>query len=415
MKILVVGNGAREHALCWKIKQSPLVSELLCAPGNPGISQVARCERVAVDDVEGLRALALKEKIDLTIVGPERPLDCGLVDAFQSAGLLVFGPKKAAARLESSKAFAKEVMVAAGVPTAGYHVCASREEAKGVVRQTGRGYVVKVDGLAAGKGVIVARTIDETLHAIDAVFDEFSPSKVVLEEFLEGVEASFIIATDGTHIVPLLPAHDYKRLGEGDAGPNTGGMGSVCPTPRIEPKSIPALVESIVHPVLREMKHRGTPFHGFLYAGLMLDTNGSPQVLEFNVRLGDPEAQSILRMLKSDIVPLLRDLAGGVGPAPLEWHQGHSVCIVHAAEGYPGTPRKGDLIEGIPLIRSLSEVQLFCAGVGSTARGELVTDGGRVLSVTARDSSLEGARRLALRASDLVQFRGRQMRRDIGL
>lgn len=414
MRVLVIGSGAREHALCWKLRQSPQVDYLACAPGNIALSREAECVPVRVDDIQALAGFAKSARIDLTVVGPEQPLALGVVDAFREAGLAIFGPSSAAAQLEASKSFAKEVMVAAGVPTARYRVFTEQADAKSWIIQENIPYVIKVDGLAAGKGVFVCSTVDETLDALNEAFSVHRAERVVVEEFLQGVEASFIVATDGKHVVPLLPSHDYKRLREGDQGPNTGGLGSVCPTPRVPLDSVNRLVQLVIEPILREMERRGTPFSGFLYAGLMLGGDGRVSVLEYNARLGDPETQSILKMLDSDLLELLLDLTHGTSPRAVRWRQGSSVCFVHAAEGYPGPPTKGDPIAGIELAESLKNVSIFGAGVSGSSFREMKTDGGRVLSVVAYDESPEGARKLALRASDLVQFRGRQLRRDVG-
>ncbi len=421
MKVLVIGSGGREHTIAWKISKSPVVTQVICAPGNPGCREVALCEdSVKVDDVEQLLLVAKKHNVDLTIVGPEVSLAAGVVDRFKAEGLKIFGPTKAAAQLEASKSFAKEIMQSAGVPTAGYAVCSSEGEIRELASRWGLPIVLKADGLAAGKGVFVCHTEDEFNYGCRALFTELLADKVVVEQFLHGVEASFIVATDGINVVPLSPAHDYKRIGDNDTGLNTGGMGTVSPTPRLSEEQGSWTVENVIRPTLREMEKRGVPFSGFLYAGLMIAPDGAINVVEFNARLGDPETQVILRRLDSDLAILLDWLASSPDAKEREkpevkWSQSSAVCVVLAADGYPGQIRKGDVIDGVNLTHSIPGVQVFHAGTALNDRGELVTSGGRVLNVTATGADLNEARRLVYRAVDIIQFRGRQARRDIGV
>lgn len=414
MKLLIVGSGGREHAIAWKLRQSPLVSQIYCAPGNPGIAGIAKCLPLKVDDIEGLAEFAQSERIDLTIVGPEYPLTLGIVERFHSLGLNIFGPSSQAVRLESSKNFAKEVMVAAGVPTASYHVFRTAEELQSHLADCPIPVVLKADGLAAGKGVFVCLSRDQAFSAIPAIFGELHSEQVVVEEFMEGVEASFIVATDGQRVVPLATAHDYKRIYDNDQGPNTGGMGTVSPTPRLSTKQEEWVVEHVIRPVLSEMARRGTPFSGFLYAGLMITPKGEIKVVEFNARLGDPETQVIMRRMGSDLASLLLGLATESGSAAVTWRDEHAVCLVLAASNYPGTPVLGDEITGINLTESLPGLVVFHAGTVMDSKGILRTAGGRVLNVTATGESPAEARSRAYRGADMIQFKGRQLRRDIG-
>jgi len=417
MNVLVVGSGGREHALCWQLRRSPSVRRLFVAPGNPGIERVAERVAIGVGEVEKLLEFATREGIDLTVVGPEYPLTLGIVDRFRAAGRTIFGPTAAAAKLEGSKSFAKEVMAAAGVPTASFTILS--DEATGLewLRKNGAPVVLKSDGLAAGKGVFVCTTMPEAQAGMRSLFREMKATCVVAEEMLSGPEASFIVATDGERFVSMAPAHDYKRIGDGDAGPNTGGMGAVCPTPHLSEEQARWAETHVIEPMLREMRRRGTPFTGFLYAGLMIDPNKGVKVLEFNARFGDPECQGVMRRFDGDLANLLLALStsSGLDTGPfVRWRPESSVTLVMAAEGYPGEPRSGDPIEGIEFAEMLPEAVVFHAGTDRGADGRLLTKGGRVLSVTAIGSSVEDARRQAYKAADLIQFRGRQLRRDIG-
>lgn len=413
MKVLVIGSGGREHALCWKLRQSKRIKTLFCAPGNPGTARVAENVSIAVDKLEELAAFAEKQKIDLTIVGPEYPLSLGVVDLFQSRGLKIFGPSKAASCLESSKSFAKEIMTAAGVPTAAYETFTERASADAWLRAHPGPVVLKADGLASGKGVFVCRDLSQALEASASLFADMKATKVVVEEFLIGKEASFIVAANVRAVVPLAPAHDYKRIRDNDEGPNTGGMGSVCPTNHVSSEQCAWALEHVMRPVLKEMERRGTPFSGFLYGGLMIDPQGKISVLEFNARLGDPETQSILRLLDSDLVEMLEGLMAGQTPQP-RWKAESSICLVLAASGYPQEVKTGDEISGLEFAESLPGVAIFHAATGLAERSRLITAGGRVLGVTAVGSDLSEARARAYRAADMIQFRGRQLRRDIG-
>ncbi|MBX7191316.1 MAG: phosphoribosylamine--glycine ligase [Sandaracinaceae bacterium] len=416
-KILVVGSGAREHALAWKLLQSPSVGEIVVAPGNAGIAGIARCVPVSVDDVPGLVALARSEAIDLVVVGPEAPLVSGLVDALEAAGIAAFGPRREAARLEGSKAFAKEIMREAGVPTAGFAVFDDAEAAEAYVREAGRPLVVKADGLCAGKGVVVAKDTAEALEAVRAMMRERvhgdAGARVVIEECLVGPEVSYHVVCDGTRYVPLAAAQDHKRLLDGDRGPNTGGMGAYSPPPVVTPEIERAILSRVVEPVLETMRARGTPFRGALFVGVMV-VDGAPQVLEFNVRFGDPETEVLMARWGGDVLPLFDAAArgdlGGIAPA---WDAPHALAVVLAAHGYPTAPRKGDRIEGLEAVREVPGVVAFHAGTRASGGG-LETAGGRVLTVTAIGASLEEAAERAYLACDRIRFDGMQLRRDIG-
>ena len=429
MKVLVVGKGGREHTLAWKIARSPRVEKLYAAPGSPGIANCAEClEDIRVDtsvgepdklqaEIERLRQFALDERIDLTVVGPEDVLAGGIVDRFTEAGLAVFGPTREAARLESDKAYSKKLMVDAGVPTAAHRSFTDSEEARHYVREQGAPIVIKASGLAAGKGAVVCQTEEEALAAIaqimdDRIFGE-AGDEVVVEEFMTGEEASLFAITDGTDFVCLVPAQDHKAIGEGDTGPNTGGMGAYAPAPVITPELIRAAEEWVVVPVLAEMRRRGTPYRGVLYCGLMI-SGGQPRVVEFNCRFGDPEAQVVLPLLKSDLVDLLEASAtGAVGQLEVDVDvDGACVCVVLASKGYPGSYDKGLEIRGLNWFEGRDDVFAFHAG---TARDgdRLVTAGGRVLGITATGSDIRVAVDKAYAAVDEVSFDGAYCRRDI--
>ncbi|MBX7143810.1 MAG: phosphoribosylamine--glycine ligase [Oligoflexia bacterium] len=414
INVLVLGAGAREHALCWKLKQSRHLGHLYCAPGNPGTAMLAQNVDIAVDDVQKLLTFARERSIGLTVVGPELPLTVGVVDAFSAAGLRIFGPSKTAAMLEGSKKFAKDIMIAAGVPTAQHVVLSSEREAREFLSGRQGPIVLKSDGLAAGKGVVVCQNQAEALAALPFLYSELKAETVVAEDFLSGKEASFIVATNGQHVVPLATSHDYKRIGEGHTGPNTGGMGSVSPTSHLVPGCEAELVEKIIRPVLREMERRGSPFCGFLYAGLMVGETGKTWVLEFNARLGDPETQSIMMRLETDLVEILVSLLDRKLPA-VKWKPEAAVCAVLAADGYPVSVKTGDAISGLEFAATVPGVQVFHAGTKQVGEGKIVTSGGRVLSVVGTGATVEQARANVYRACDFIQFRGRQVRRDIGL
>lgn len=420
MKILVIGSGAREHAICWRMSRSPQVTEVLCAPGNPGTESCAKNLPISVTAVAELVAAAKEFKVDLTVVGPEAALAVGVADAFIAAGLPIAGPVKAAANLESSKAFAKEVMVESGVPTASYQTFTTKRELEEYCAKKGAPIVLKSDGLASGKGVFVITEQAQFAPAIDALFGSLNSEVVVAEEFLSGVEVSCIFASNGSDVVALAPAHDYKRLGDNDSGPNTGGMGSICPTPRISAEELAWIEEHCAAPIIRTMSERGTPFRGFLYAGLMVPLEPAKRpdgikVLEYNTRLGDPECQAILSRLESDPVELMGWIAGTVKEKPrLSWSKSVSACVVIASDGYPEAPVKGDEIVGLELATLVPGTMIFHAGTARGERGKVVATGGRTLSVVARGDTVEEARLAAYKAVDMVQLRGRRVRRDIG-
>jgi len=417
MKVLVVGSGGREHALAWKLAQSPKVKEVIGAPGNPGIAKLGRCVNISPTDIKALADFAEKEGIELTVVGPEAPLVEGIVDEFEKRGLKIFGPTKAAARLEGSKAFSKEMMRKYGVPTADFEVFESPEEAIEFVKRKGAPIVVKADGLAAGKGVVVARSVDEAIEAIKKIMVEKAfgeaGNRVVIEECLEGEEASYLVVTDGERFIPLATAQDHKAVFDGDKGPNTGGMGAYSPAPVLSPEVEREVQERVIKPILRGMKEEGHPFKGVLYAGLMITDEGV-KVLEFNVRFGDPEAQAILRRLDSDLFDVCMSVAQGRLVEELRWKPETSICVVLASGGYPGKYEKGKEITGIEEAEKVPTVVVFHAGT-KIENGKLVTSGGRVLNVTALGRDIVEARERAYRAVEKIHFEGMHYRKDIGL
>jgi phosphoribosylamine--glycine ligase len=416
MKLLVIGSGGREHAIAWKLAQGSRVQKVYVAPGNGGTARENGVENVALDGNDALVAFARKESITLTVVGPEAPLAAGVVDAFGEAGLRIFGPTRAAAQLESSKDFAKRFMVRHGIPTARHATFEDAAAAKSYVQQEGAPIVVKADGLAAGKGVVVAASIEEAHAAIDAflVANKLGAAgaRVVIEECLRGEEASFIVMADGAHALALATSQDHKRLRDGDAGPNTGGMGAYSPAPVVTPEVHARVMREIIQPAIAGMAKDGTPYTGFLYAGLMIDAAGAPKTLEFNCRLGDPEAQPILMRLKSDLVELIeRALDGGLRNAEAEWDRRAALGVVLAAHGYPEEPRKGNRVKGIPA--PAPDCRVFHGGTRAEGGG-LVTSGGRVLCVTALGDNLRAARSRAYSAVERIRFDGMQYRKDIG-
>lgn len=416
MKLLVIGSGGREHAIAWKLAQSPRVQVVYVAPGNGGTATENGLENVAISAIPDLVAFAKKESIHLTVVGPEAPLAAGVVDAFQAAGLRIFGPTKAAAQLEASKDFAKAFMARHGLPTARYRTFSDPASAKAYVDAEGAPIVVKADGLAAGKGVVVAMTREEAHAAIDAMLTENrlgdAGARVVIEQYLEGEEASFIVMSDGVHVLPLATSQDHKRLRDGDQGPNTGGMGAYSPAPVVTPKIHARVMREIILPAVQGMAKDGTPYVGFLYAGLMIDREGNPRTLEFNCRMGDPETQPILFRLKSDLLELVeRALEGSLDKAEPEWDRRTALGVVLATHGYPEAPRTGDRIDGIP--RATEDCRVFHAGT-RLENGAVVTSGGRVLCVTALGDSVRMARTRAYEVADRIRFDGMQYRRDIG-
>jgi phosphoribosylamine--glycine ligase len=415
MKLLVIGSGGREHALAWKLAQSPRVQKVFVAPGNGGTASENGVENVAATSIDELIAFCRKEGIHLTVVGPEAPLAAGVVDAFRDAGLKIFGPTRAAAQLESSKDFAKSFMARHKIPTAQHKTFDSAEAAKAYVAQRGAPIVVKADGLAAGKGVVVAASVAEAHAAIDQMMTQKSlgaaGARLVVEDFLEGEEASFIVMSDGTHVLPLATSQDHKRLRDGDAGPNTGGMGAYSPAPVVTPKIHARVMREIIVPTVQAMAQEGTPYVGFLYAGLMIDRNGNPKTLEFNCRLGDPETQPIILRLKSDLLDLIdHALDGTLDQVEPSWDRRAALGVVVAAAGYPEEPRKGDAISGLP--KPSDDCRVFHAATRLQGK-TLVTNGGRVLCVTAMGDSVKMARARAYEALDKIRFDGMQYRKDI--
>jgi len=411
MKVLVIGGGGREHALAWKLAQSPRVQHVYVAPGNGGTAADARLRNVAITDPAALADFVVAEKVALTVVGPEAPLAAGVVDVFRARGLRIFGPTRAAAQLESSKAFAKDFMKRHGIPTARYESFTEAAAAHDYVDAQGAPIVVKADGLAAGKGVVVATTLDEAHAAIDAMLG-IPGGRVVIEEFMEGEEASFIVVADGTTVLPLATSQDHKRIFDGDRGPNTGGMGAYSPAPVVTPNVHAKVMQEIIQPTLAGMAKDGHPFTGFLYAGLMIDAQGQPRTVEFNCRLGDPEAEVILMRLKTDLVELLLAATEAkLADVALQWDRRVALGVVMAAAGYPAEPRAGDVITGLPAERE--DLVVFHAGT-KAVDGRTVTSGGRVLCVTALGDSVRLAQQRALEGVRAIAFDGAQWRNDIG-
>ncbi|HQZ03864.1 MAG TPA: phosphoribosylamine--glycine ligase [Thauera sp.] len=417
MKVLVIGSGGREHALAWKLAQSPRVTRVLVAPGNPGTARESRLQNVLVSAVADLVELARTEQVAFTVVGPEAPLAAGVVDAFRAAGLPIFGPTKAAAQLESSKDFAKQFLIRHHIPTAKYETFSDVAAAHAYIEREGAPIVIKADGLAAGKGVVVAMSADEAHAAIDMMLLDNkmgdAGARVVIEEFMEGEEASFIVMADGRHALALATSQDHKRLMDGDAGPNTGGMGAYSPAPVVTPDVHARVMREVINPTLAGMAAEGLPYTGFLYAGLMIDGEGRPRVVEFNCRLGDPETQPIMMRLKSDLADLVdAAIAGKLDQIEADWDRRFALGVVLAAAGYPDSPRKGDTITGLPTTES-EDAHVFHAGTAEQD-GQVVTAGGRVLCVTALGDNVRSAQRRAYELADNITFDGRQYRRDIG-
>jgi phosphoribosylamine--glycine ligase len=420
MKVLVIGGGGREHALAWKIAASPKVQMVYVAPGNGGTALDQRLKNVPITDITALADFAQTEKIGLTVVGPEAPLAAGVVDLFRARGLRVFGPTRAAAQLESSKAFSKDFMQRHGIPTALYQTFSDAPAAHAYVEKMGAPIVVKADGLAAGKGVVVAATVEEAHQAIDwmlldnklGVTHNDGGARVVIEEFLAGEEASFIVIADGKNVLPLATSQDHKRLDDGDAGPNTGGMGAYSPAPVVTPNIHAKVMHEIIQPTLDGMARDGIPYTGFLYAGLMIDAHGNVKTLEFNCRMGDPETQPIMMRLKSDLLEVMTHAADGtLDQFELQWDRRFALGVVMAAAGYPENPRKADVITGLP--RELDDAMVFHAGTTRLSK-DLVTSGGRVLCVTALGESAKVAQARAYEVLAPIHFDGMQFRRDIG-
>ncbi|KRA33552.1 phosphoribosylamine--glycine ligase [Rhodanobacter sp. Root627] len=419
MKVLVIGGGGREHALAWKLKQSPRVSEVIVAPGNAGTAHEpgVRNADVAVTDIDGLLKLARDEGIALTVVGPEVPLVAGVVDRFRDAGLRIYGPRAIAAQLEGSKAFAKDFLQRHNIPTAYYAVFTELEPALAYVRQHGAPIVIKADGLAAGKGVVVALTQADAELALHDMLGAHSfgdaSARVVIEEFLDGEEASYIVMSDGSHALPMASSQDHKRRDEGDLGPNTGGMGAYSPAPVVTPEVEQRILKEVIEPTLRGMALEGAPFIGFLYAGLMIDKQGNPKVIEYNVRFGDPETQPILMRLKSDMVDLIdAALDGRLNEVSARWDRRPAIGVVLAAAGYPARVRNGDVIDGLDATAA-PDVKVFHAGTKLDPQGRAITAGGRVLTVCALGNDLAAARTHAYAAIEKIHYEGAFHRRDI--
>lgn len=415
MKVLVVGNGGREHALAWKLLQSNQVTQVFCTPGNGGTASLSNCENINIppDDFEGILKLIQGKEIDLVVVGPELPLSLGIVDYLQPHGVKVFGPNKAGATLEASKSWAKDLMVEARIPTAKSATFTSEVLAKEYIETEGAPIVIKADGLAAGKGVIVAMTKTEALNAIEQLFSQ-NFDRVVIEEFLTGQEVSILALTDGITVIPLIPAQDHKQVGEGDTGANTGGMGAYAPTPIVDSAMCDRIKTEILEPTLRQLQKRGIDYVGVLYAGLMITPEGEPKVLEYNCRFGDPETQAVLFLLETPLIDIcqacvnktLKDLP------PLQWHDGTAVCVVLSAGGYPASYQKGDIITGIAEAEKENAV-VFHAGT-KLVDNQIITDGGRVLGVTSSGDNIYSAIASVYQAVEKIHFNQMYYRRDIG-
>ncbi|MEK6656019.1 MAG: phosphoribosylamine--glycine ligase [Nitrospirota bacterium] len=416
MNVLVIGSGGREHALVWKMRQSKKVKKLYCATGNAGIAQEAECVNIQPDNIDALLAFAKEKKIDLTVVGPELPLSLGIVDKFEQAGLRVFGPTASAARLEYSKAFAKEMMAKCNIPTAAFKTFTSSDEAKEYIKEKGVPLVIKADGLAAGKGVVVAESVDEAINAIVDMMDKRifgdAGKKVVIEDCLKGEEASFMVFTDGTTIVPMVSAQDHKRVFDNDKGPNTGGMGAYSPAPVVSESLAKKVIDKVFKPLLNGLKKEGIIYKGVLYAGLMIDDN-QLNVLEFNCRFGDPEAQPILFRLKNDIIEIMEAIIDNrLSDIDVEWKKEAAVCVVIASKGYPANYEKGKVINGIDKAEEIKDVKVFHSGTAKKDNN-IVTAGGRVLGVTASGIDINEAVKTAYKAIEKIKFEGMHYRKDI--
>ncbi len=417
MKILVIGSGGREHALVWKIAQSSMVSEIFCAPGNAGIEEMAKLVSIEADDVDSLLGFAKEKKIDLTIVGPELPLTSGIVDFFEEAGLKIFGPSKKAAELEGSKAFAKYLLKKNNIPTANYELFTSSQSAREYLKNQKFPVVIKADGLAAGKGVIICESLKSAEQAVEEILGEkvfgIAGNKIVIEEFLEGEEASVLAFSDGENVLPLVPAQDHKAIYDGDRGPNTGGMGACSPPPIVTDAIAEEILENILKPTIKAMAQEGRAYKGILYAGLMI-TRKETKVLEFNVRFGDPETQPILVRMESDIVPLfLAAIEGTLNTQKIKWRKDASVCVVMASTGYPGSYPKGEEILGVDKLKNDSNTVVFHAGT-KKVDNKLVTNGGRVLGVTSLGNTVSDAIKNSYRAVARISWDNLYYRRDIG-
>ncbi|MBI5182753.1 MAG: phosphoribosylamine--glycine ligase [Nitrospinae bacterium] len=418
MKVLVIGGGGREHSLVWKIHQSPKVSKVYCAPGNGGTQKIAENVDIKADDINTLARFAEEEGIDLTVVGPELPLTLGIVDEFEGRGLKIFGPNKKGAEIEGSKGFTKDLLKRYGIPIPRYAIFDSPDDAKRYIKEIGAPMVVKADGLTGGKGVIICHKEKEAIKAIDLIMEERvfgkAGDRVVIEEFMEGEEVSFMVFTDGEKILPMVSSQDHKRIYDGDKGTNTGGMGAYSPAPIVTSDIFREIMDRIMTPTITGMAKEGRPYKGVLYAGLMI-SEGSPNVLEFNARFGDPETQPILARMESDIIPIIEGVIDGDinKVEDIRWKEGASVCVVMASEGYPRSYQKGKRIEGLEAAERLEGVKIFHAGT-RLSQGNLVTDGGRVLGVTALGMDIKDAIEKAYRAVSLIHWEGVYYRRDIG-
>lgn len=417
MRVLVIGSGGREHALVWKISQSPAVEKIFCTPGNAGITQQAECLPISVEDIKSLISFAEREKVDLTVVGPEAPLTLGIVDAFEARGLRIFGPSRKAAEIEGSKAFAKELMKKYGVPTGESQTFENHETALKYIREKREPLVVKADGLAAGKGVILCPTRNEALQALDLIMVQkgFGDAgrRVVVEEFLQGEEASFLAFTDGETVIPLPTSQDHKPIGDHDQGPNTGGMGAYSPAPVVDEKVHQQVMNEIMIPTVQGMAKEGRKYRGVLYAGLMIQ-DGKAKVLEFNARFGDPETQPQLMRLRSDLIPVLEaTISGRLSNLKIEWDEGPTVCVVMASAGYPGSYEKGKMISGLEDAAKIPGTFVFHAGT-ALKDGKIVTNGGRVLGVTALGKGIPEAIERAYQAAGKISWEGAYYRKDIG-
>jgi phosphoribosylamine--glycine ligase len=417
MKVLVVGGGGREHTLVWKIAQSPKVKKIYCAPGNAGISEQATIVPIKANDLNGLLNFALEESIDLTVVGPEEPLTKGIVDLFESKNLMIFGASRKAAEVEGSKAFAKEMMKKYRIPTASYEIFEDPKEAVRYIRKQGAPIVVKADGLAAGKGVIICKTVEEAVQSVEKIMVEkiFGEAgrRMVIEEYLIGEEASYIAFTDGKTILPLASSQDHKAILDGDEGPNTGGMGAYSPAPVVTDQVHERIIEKILRPIIQGLGEEGRPYKGVLYAGLMI-YDGHPKTLEFNARFGDPETQPVLMRMKGDIVPILEAcMKGTLSQYRIEWNPQAAVCVVMASKGYPGDYEKGRPIEGLEELKTMKDVFIFHAGT-AMKNGQMVTNGGRVLGVTGLGEDIPRAIEKTYQAVKKISWDGVHYRTDIG-
>ncbi len=417
MKVLVLGSGAREHAMCWSLANSPLITKLICAPGNPGIKEEAECIDLNINNNEDIISLALKEEIDLVIPGPEIPLVNGIINDLNKVNIKAFGPSKEASKLEGSKKFTKEICKAANIPTANYESFTNQDHAINYIKNINTPIVIKADGLAAGKGVIIAKNKDEAIFAIENLFKGIfgeAGKTVLIEEYLEGIEASYFALCDGKNAIPLTNAQDHKRVGDGDTGPNTGGMGAFSPTPNLSEKDNEHILNNIIKPTLAVMHERGTPFQGILYAGLML-TNEGPKLIEYNVRFGDPECQVILSRIKSNLFEaILAAVDHTLNNFHIRFYDEVSLTVVMATEGYPGKYKNGSIIKGISEANNIKGIKVFHAGTKIDSDQNLVSNGGRVLSVTANAESMNKARILAYSAIKNIKWDEGFYRKDIG-